>query len=148
MKFNEKLQLKFNVLLEFFDKNGKRKHFIRVHNTVTSSGKEGVLDQILDTPTLAKPSHMELGSGTGGTLKLASYIAGSRTAFDSKTRSGNIVTMITTFPEGVGTGYLTEAGVFDSASEDSVNMWVYVNFTSQRKLATDTLVITWTLTQG
>lgn len=139
---------KVNMKVELFNSDGVRKDIRKVHNTVTNAGKYGTIDQILATPTLDKPTHMELGEGTGGTTKLNDYIAGSRTVFDSKTRADAVVTMVTTFPAGTGTGAITEAGVFDSASEDSVNMWMYATFAVVNKLATDSLVITWTLTQG
>jgi hypothetical protein len=89
---------------------------------------------------------MEVGTGTGGTTKLNTYVAGSRTALDSKTRSDAVVTMICTFGAGVGTGALTEAGIFDVVTQDTVNMWCYATFAAINKAAGDSLVITWTLT--
>jgi hypothetical protein len=135
-----------NVKIELFGKNGQLKTSREIHNTVTSEGLAGIADQILASPSLGVITHMELGQGTGGTTKLNSYVAGSRVAFDSKTRDGAVITVEAEFAAGVGTGTITEAGTFDSATEDSGNMWMYASFSSINKTADDSLVITWTLT--
>jgi len=135
-----------NLKIELFDEAGMSKYVDNTHNAVTNAGLYGVLDQILASPTLAKAGWMELGTGTGGATKLNAYVAGSRTAFDSKARTNAVVTMITTFGAGVGTGALTEAGVFDVVTQDTINMWLYATFSVVNKLAADSLVLTWTLT--
>lgn len=145
-KKNENLSGKVNVKLELFDEFGNLKSVHEVHNAVQTAGKNGIADQILASPSLAKPTHMELGTGTGGTTKLNAYVSGSRTSFTSKTRSNNVVTMVANFSAGVGTGNITEAGVFDSATQDAGNMWMYATFTAIVKGAADNLQITWTLT--
>ena len=142
----ENLNLKANVKIELLNAAGQVKDVREIHNTVTNAGKYGIADQILGSPTLAKVGWCEVGTGTGGTTKLTSYISGSRTAFTSKTRSNGVVTMITDFAAGVGTGAITEAGLFDVVTQDTVNMWCYSSFTAINKGASDTLKITWTLT--
>ena len=146
--FGEELTPSFNMVLELFDENGKLKETRKIHNTVTTAGKNGVADQILATPTLAKPGWMELGTGTGGTTLLNAYIAGSRVALTSKLRTGNVVTMVGDFAAGVGTGAITEAGIFDIATQNTVNLWCYSSFTVINKAAGDSLRVTWTLTLG
>jgi hypothetical protein len=135
-----------NVLVELYDGVGRLKDKRLIHNTLTTAGKYGAADQILASPTLPKAGWMEVGTGTGGTTKLNLYIAGSRTALDSKTRDLAVVTMICTFVPGVGTGAITEAGVFDVVTQDTINMWLYASFAVINKVAADSLVITWTLT--
>jgi hypothetical protein len=135
-----------NVMIELFDNFGILKETRNIHNAVTSPGLYGVMAQLLVTPGLSKAGWMELGEGTGGTTKLNDYIAGSRTAFGSLTRNNAVVTMVTTFAANVGTGALTEAGVFDIVTEDTPNMWMYVEFDVVNKKAEDALVLTWTLT--
>jgi hypothetical protein len=136
----------FNMTLELFDEKGNLKDTRKIHNTVTTAGKNGVADQILASPTLAKPGWMELGTGTGGTTLLNAYIAGSRTTLTSKLRSGAVVTMVGDFAAGVGTGAITEAGLFDVVTQNTVNMWCYSSFTVINKAAGDSLKITWSLT--
>lgn len=143
---NDNLNIRVNVVANLFDKDGKLKATREVHNAVTSSGKNGIVSQLLATPALGKLTHMELGTGTGGTTKLNAYISGSRQAFSSKTAANNVLTVVANFAAGVGTGSITEAGTFDSATQDSGNMWMYATFAAIAKAAGDSLQITWTLT--
>ena len=54
--------------------------------------------------------------------------------------------MVGTFDAGVGTGAITEAGVFDVVTQNTANMWMSASFAVVNKGASDSLVITWTLT--
>ena len=146
MKKGSNLEWDTTVTLELISENGAIKDKREIHNSVTNAGLYGILDQMLASPTLSKATHMELGTGTGGTTALSSYISGSRTAFTSKNRSNNVVTIIADFGAGIGTGAITEAGTFDSATQNSGNMWMYSTFAVINKAASDTLKITWTLT--
>jgi hypothetical protein len=144
--FGSEQKVSANLVATLIGPDGLIKDVRTVHNTVTNAGKYGAADQILASPSLTKPGWMEVGTGTGGTTKLNTYVAGSRTALDSKTRSDAVVTMICTFGAGVGTGALTEAGIFDVVTQDTANMWCYATFAAINKAAGDSLVITWTLT--
>ena len=135
-----------NVLLQLFDQDGNLKDTREIHNTVTTAGKEGIMDQMLASPSLPKIGWAEVGTGTGGTTTLNAYISGSRTAFTTKTRSGAVVTTTTTFGAGVGTGTITEAGLFDVVTQNTANMWCYSSFTAITKAAGDSLLLTWTIT--
>jgi hypothetical protein len=147
--FNSELAPSFNMVLELFDEKGNLKDTRKIHNTVTTAGKNGVADQILSSGgTLAKPGWMELGTGSGGTTLLNAYIAGSRTALTSKLRSGAVITMVGDFAAGVGTGAITEAGIFDVVTQNTVNLWCYSSFTVINKASGDSLKITWSLTIG
>jgi hypothetical protein len=139
-------RVKANMKLELYGADGQLKDVREVHNTVTTAGKNGAADQVLATPSLSKPGWMEVGTGTPSGTLLGAYISGSRTALDSKTRSGAVVTMICTFAAGVGTGAITEAGVFDVVTQNTVNMWLSASFSVINKAAGDSLVVTWTLT--
>jgi hypothetical protein len=124
------------------DATGRVKQRRRIYNTVTTAGKNGLMDQILASPTLGKPTHMGIGTGTGGTTTLTTEL--DRNALTSKTRSTNVVTMVGDWAAGDGTGTITEAGVFDASSAG--NMWLYSSFGAVGKAAGDTLTLTWTLT--
>jgi hypothetical protein len=137
-----------NILIQLIGPDGKIKEE-HLHNTVTTAGKNGAADQILASPTLGKPTHMAIGTGTGGTTALTTEI--DRNALgvpagnaNGKTRSGAVVTMQAEWLAGDGTGAITEAGIFDASSTG--NMWTYASFTVINKAAGDTLKITWTLT--
>jgi len=135
---------------ELFDENGKLKEARELENTVTVLGHQMAADQLLGSPAVAVPGWMELGTGTGQDLNdstLAAYISGSRTALDSKTRGANaIITMVCTFGAGVGTGAITEAGVFNVVTQNTTDLILYDDFSVINKAAGDSLVVTWTLT--
>ena len=147
MKTNkENYKLKVNVKFQLFDNEGNLKTTRRLHNAKTNNALYGLLDQLLDTPTLAKVGYMELGTGTPTSTLLGAYIAGSRTAI-TKTRTLNVVIITCIFAAGVGTGDITEAALFDVATENTINMWCSATgFTMIPKLPADSLTATWTLT--
>lgn len=131
-----------NVEIILRDKHGEIKQRRTLHNTVTTAGKAGAADQQVASPALGKPTHMGIGTSTGGTTTLTTEL--DRNALTSKTRSTNVVTMVGDWAAGDGTGAITEAGIFDASS--SGNMWTYSSFSVINKGASDTLSISWTLT--
>jgi hypothetical protein len=142
-----KLGISANVFVEVFDESGKQKLLVERHNTITTAGLYGIADQLLASPLLAKAGWCEVGTGTGGSVKLGTYLPGSRTAFTSKTRVDNVVTMVTDFAVGIATGSISEAGIFNVVTEDTEDMWCYVEFDPVVVIGTnDSLRITWTIT--
>jgi hypothetical protein len=141
MDSKKQVQLKDNVRIVLRGPDGRIKHE-SVHNTVTTAGKNGAADQVLASPTLNKPTHMAIGTGTPSATALGVEL--DRNALTSKTRSTNVVTMVGDWAAGDGTGAITEAGVFDAATTG--NMWVSASFSVINKGAGDTLQVTWTLT--
>ena len=135
---------------DLFDAFGNLKASREVHNTVTTLCHKMAADQLLASPAVDKPGWMELGTGTGqgaSDTVLATYIADSRTALDSKTRGANaIITMICTFGAGVGTGAVTEAGIFNVVTQNTTDLLCYSSFSVVNKAAGDSMVVTWTLT--
>ena len=148
--FRGDMKMNGHFKAELFDASGKLKDLKEIHNTVTTLGHKMAADQLLAFPAVAKPGWMEVGTGTGQTAAsttLATYIAGSRTALDSKTRGANaVITMVCTLGAGVGTGAITEAGVFNVLTENTTDLICYADFAAINKAAGDSLVITWTLT--
>lgn len=114
-----------------------------IYNTVTTVGKNDLAEQVLASPAAnSKPTHMAIGTGTGGTTTLNAE--SDRNVLTSKTRSGAVVTMVGDWAAGDGTGALTEAGVLCQSSGG--DMWLYTTFSVINKGAADALTITWTLT--
>lgn len=140
MRLNDNPQVTTKIVLK--DKNGIIKHRETVHNTVTTAGKAGAADQILASPSLNKPTHMAVGTGSPSGTALGTEL--DRNALTSKTRSAAVVTMVGDWAAGDGTGALTEAGVFDASS--SGNMYLSSSFSVLNKGAADSLSISWTLT--
>ena len=142
----ETCAIEANVLVLLRGPDGREKARREVHNTVKTAGKEGAADQVLASPSLGKPTHMAVGTGTPGATTLGTEL--DRNALTSKTRgtggASSVITMVGDWAAGDGTGTLTEAGVFDASSAG--NMWLSASFTAIVKAAGDTLTITWTLT--
>lgn len=132
----------WNVEAVLKDREGNVKQREVVHNTVTTAGKNMIADRLLASPTLGLPTHMAVGTGTGGTTSLTTET--DRNALTSKNRSNAVVTMVGDWAAGDATAAITEAGVFDASS--SGNMHLYTSFSAINKGAADTLTITWTLT--
>lgn len=133
-----------NINIRVIDKDGNVKSESNTHNTVTTAGKNGAADQLLASPSLTKLGWMAIGTGSPAATLLGAEVA--RVAFDTKTRSGAVVTVVATFGAGVGTGTITEAGTFDVVTANTVNMWMSATSFTHTKGASDSLVITWTLT--
>lgn len=126
--------------------DGRLKEERYQENTVTTAGKNAFADQLLASPTLGKPTHMAIGTGSPAATLLGAEVA--RVAFTSKTRSGAVVTMVGDFAAGVGTGAITEAGIFDVVTAATINMHTSANFSAINKLSGDSLSISWALTQA
>lgn len=141
---NDTLNLDVNMHIELFDENGKLKDERFVHNTVTTAGKNDIADQLLASPSTAKPGWMAIGTGSPTPTLLGAEVA--RVAFDTKTRSTNVVTMVGTFPAGTGTGAITEEGLFNIVTANTGDMYCSASFSVINKGALDSLVCTHTLT--
>lgn len=138
----DKSKVKYHMHAILRDANGNIKDERHVYNTVTTAGKNGAADQVLAAPSLNKPTHMAVGTGTPSGTALGTEL--DRNALTSKTRSGAVVTMVGDWAAADGTGAITEAGVFDASSVG--NMWMSSSFSVINKGAADTLSISWTLT--
>jgi hypothetical protein len=142
--FATPLTIEANMHLVLRGPDGAVKEERRVHNTVTTAGKNGVADQVLGSPSLVKMGWMAIGTGSPAATLLGAEVA--RVAFTSKTRSGAVVTVVGDYAAGTGTGAITEAGTFDVVTANTVNMWMSASFSVINKGALDSLSISWTLT--
>jgi len=141
--------IKGHMSLELRGPDGLLKEVREVDNLIVTVGKNGIADQLLASPTISKPSHMAVGTGStapaAGDTALGAEI--DRNALTTKTRSTNVVTMVGDWAAGDGTNSaIAEAGIFDAASTG--NMYSRATFTAINKGASDTLSITWTFTVG
>lgn len=132
-----------------FDANKNIKAKISVPNLVVSVGKNAIADRLIDTSTNVM-SHMAVGTDNGSILTLASSNTalgaqlGSRVSLTSATRTNNVVTYSATFSEGVSTGAIVEAGIFNAST--SGDMLCRTTFPVINKEASDTLTINWNVT--
>lgn len=142
------MPVKENVHIELRGPDGELKDVRDIENLIVTVGKNGIADQLLASPTIGKPTHMGVGTGTtaaaAGDTTLQTEL--DRNALTTKTRSTNVVTLTCDWAAGDGTGALTEAGIFDASSAG--NLYSRAVFSVINKGALDTLTITWTYTVG
>jgi hypothetical protein len=145
---SEEQDIDSNVRIELRGPDGELKQVEEIHNLIVTVGKNGIADQLLASPSISKPSHMAIGTGTNaaaaGDTTLQTEL--DRNALTSKTRATNVVTMVGDWAAGDGTGAITEAGILDASS--SGNLYARAVFSVINKGASDTLSITWTFTVG
>ena len=135
-----------NVEITLRGPDGKIKKQGKAKNLIVTTGVQAIVDQLLDAPALAVPSHIAVGTGTtaaaAGDTTLQTEL--DRNALTSKNRSGAVLTLVGDWAAGEATGDLTEAGIFNASS--SGTLFSRVVFGAYDKEALDTLQITWTWT--
>lgn len=134
--------------LELRGPDGELKATREVDNLITTVGRNSIVDNLLASPTLGKPTHMEVGtSGTAAAVGDTTITGGfGRVALTSKTRATNVLTMVGDWAAGAATGALQEAGAWDASTAGT--LWSRATFTTINKAAGDTLKVTWTWTIG
>jgi|SaaInl4_135m_RNA_FD_contig_71_898004_length_16358_multi_5_in_0_out_0_5 hypothetical protein len=144
----DKIKARGFVELVLRDADGNIKT-VKKENLITDLGIAFLAARI--TAEASNPM-TRIGVGTGTTAAAAGDSAlGTevvRVVFDSAvaattTTTDDSITTVTTFGAGVGTGALTEAGMFADASAG--DMLSRVVFAVVNKGASDTLTITWTI---
>ena len=143
---NTDFKLKYNVEA-ILERNGKViARYIR-HNVATTLGKRHIADQLSETPESAM-SHMATGTGAdAGADPTALTTELSRVALSSREQQSgddaNKVLYQCTWAAGVGTGTITEAGIFNAGSGGI--LLCYVHFDSAiPKVADLELLLKWT----
>ena len=128
------------------DKDGKIKDSRDINNLVVSSGLDFIASRMGGTSSDVM-SHMAIGSGTtsaaAGNTDLES-ILGTRQAITSTTVTDNTIQYTASFDAGVGTGAVTEAGIFNAST--SGDMLCRTTFGVVNKAVEDSMSITWTIT--
>lgn len=140
----ELFSIDVNMVIRLFDKDGNLKDERLMHNTTKQAGINSAADQWLAAPTLLKPGWLAIGTGSPAATLLGAEVA--RVAFTSKTRSAGVVTMVGDFAAGVGTSAVTEAGIFDVVTANTINMFFSSSFAAINKAAGDSLSISWAVT--
>jgi hypothetical protein len=132
------------VSLQLYDKDNNLLQEQVKSNLIVNTGL-AFLANALVTASASPFSYIGVGTGTNapGPTDTTLQTEVARVAI-SNSVTGAICTMVVSLGSGVGTGALTEAGVFNAAS--SGTMFSRVEFSAVNKAPSDTLVITWTFT--
>jgi hypothetical protein len=121
-------------------------------NLITTYGKNSAADLMLASPTLAKPSHIAVGTGTNtpalGDTALQTQYSVRNALSPAAIRTNNVLTCATTFSVGFFSGQvITEYGLFSHSS--NATCWARQVQTPGKNLSSsDALTVTWSLTFG
>lgn len=147
MNTNEMIKATGRLNIQVIGPDGMIKEEQTVDNLVVSVGLNFIASRMKDATATAM-SHMAVGSGTAaaasGNTTLGTELG--RVALSSTTVTNNAVGFSATFGAGVGTGAVTEAGLFNASSAGT--MLCRTVFSVVNKAAADTMSITWTVTIG
>jgi hypothetical protein len=137
------------LTLQLIHEDGSEEVF-EATNLVHTQGKGHIANRMLAAPTMGPINYMAVGTGnTPPALTDAALAAEvARVTASSVTAAGNVWTMTATFPPGVGTGALQEAGVYDTPNPLATTAMARSTFAVANKGAGDTLNISWTVTIG
>lgn len=149
MNLTESPRTRGEVDIVLYDAYGQVKEIRKIHNLVVNVGLAYIVSRMVGTAKNVM-SHMAIGSSAtaaaAGDTALGSQL-GSRVALTSTTISGSNnekVVYVALFAAGVGTGAVTEAGVFNASTLG--DMLCRTVFAVVNKAAGDTMQITWTIT--
>lgn len=127
------------------DQHGNLKTRRDVKNLVVTTGKTLIASRLVNAAD-SVPSHMAIGddntAAAEGQTTLSNQLA--RTALGATTRTNNTITYSATFADGVGTGAIVEAGIFNAGTAGS--MLCRTVFDVVNKDVTDVLTINWNVT--
>ena len=131
--------------IQITDENGVIKESHDVDNLVVTTGLGFIASRMKDA-TASVMSHMAVGSGTTAAVLADTALQTEigRAALTSTTVNAASTVYAATFAAGVGTGAITEAGIFNASSAGT--MLCRTVFPVVNKGATDTLQVTWTVT--
>lgn len=147
------LQLHGRLDVMLYDEFGNLKDERHFDNLIVDSGFEGVAYRIAphDGTAATNPwNYIAIGTGTTAPAAGDTGLSGSQLARIQDTQATYTATpskqlqLQATFGAGVGTGTVSESGLFDASSGGS--MLARQTFTTITKGASDTLTVTWTIT--
>lgn len=131
--------------IQVFDAEGNLKTEYHKTNLVVDTGLAYITSRMKDATATAM-SHMAVGSGTAGAASGNTALGTElgRVALTSTTVTANSIAYVGDFPAGVGTGSVSEAGIFNASSGGT--MLCRSQFGVVTKAAADSMRITWTVT--
>ncbi len=141
---NENVTAVGELTISVYGPDGALKEQHDLKNLVVTVGKNHIAARLVGTPTAM--GWIAIGSGStapaAGDTALGAEIV--RQAVGSANSASNVATFSITYAAGVGTGAISEAGIFNAASAGT--MLSRVTFGVVNKGAADTMTITWTIT--
>lgn len=146
MKLIDQPTARGHLEIILLDEHGQVKDRRSIDNLLVTSGLNWMAARLVGTPTAM--SHMAVGSGVVGPLPGNTTLGAElgRAALTGQSSANNVATYSAAFGAGVGTGAVTEAGIFNAAAAGT--MLNRATFAVVNKGALDTMQINWTITQN
>jgi len=145
----EQIKIVGTPTFKLYDADGNLKHEFTKKNMIVATGINWIVSR-LKSNTAATMTHIAIGGNATapslGNTALLSEISRQIMTPAGGTLSGQSIIYNAAFPPGVGTGLISEAGVFNSNTGGT--MMSRVAFPTFTKAAADTLTIEWAFTQG
>jgi hypothetical protein len=134
-----------NLFVTLTDENGIVKDQFNTHNLVVSAGKNYLASRAIGTASDIM-SHMAIGASTTAPISADTTLGDElgRAVLDTVDVTDNTVSYSCIFLPGVGTGAVTEAGIFNDVTAGS--MLCRTTFNVINKAPADTLTISWNVT--
>lgn len=141
----DKFKATGHVWVVLKDQYGNIKQELDFDNLVVTSGKNYLCNAAL-TPSSSPFTYMAIGTGTtpAAVSDTALETELTRAIFTSASVLSNVITFQTVYGPGVGTGAITEAGIFNDPFAGT--MFAHTVFSVVNKASTDTLTVTWQVT--
>lgn len=145
--FSEDIKLSGEVKFTLIDENGNVKlETPYMNNMIVQVGKNYIASRIASNNS-SFMSYMAVGTSNANSsiamTSLQAEPANSRAQLVTATATANVIAFAATFNPGIGTGALTEAGIFDSGTANSGTMLSRITFPVITKQASDTITINW-----
>ena len=142
----ERRALVGEVETRLYGKGGLLRSFRKSKNITVTKGFQAVCDMMgQDSGQPLGFTYSAIGDGTAapttGDTILESELSRQQGAYNSP--SATVWTNERTFGAGVGTGTITESGLFNNSGSDAETMLCRQTFGAITKGASDTLVVTW-----
>lgn len=143
----ESISVKGDLEIVVLDEQKQLKDHRKINNLVVSGGKNYIAARMTSNANVIM-SHMAIGTGNISPTVSDTLLVGeiTRVTFDSVATAANTITYVTTFNPGVGTGTVSEAGIFNHPTANTGTMLCRTRFNEINKAASDTIVITWNIT--
>jgi hypothetical protein len=142
----DKIKVKGDVSIIVYDENMNVKEERFIPNLVVSSGTAWIASMCNAAGTVMDAIAIGTGTTAAAVTQTALVSENGRANLTSTTVSANVITYVATFGPGVGTGAVTEAGIFNSQTANSGTMLNRTTFSVINKGSSDTITISWSVT--
>lgn len=145
MNLKEQLGITGKLTIIIRDRYNNIKKAFEVPNLVVTSGKQYIASRMAGS-TATVMSHMAIGSSAASPVAGDTSLGGElgRTTLTTFSSSSNTITATANFESGVGTGAVSEAGIFNS--DIGGTLLCRTTFPVVNKEPGDSIAISWVIT--